>query len=42
MAEAKCKACGHARKSHSIVGCLDSGRCTYQCTVKFNDKKMFE
>jgi len=40
--EQKCKACGHARRQHSIIGCLDNGSCQYGCQVKFTDKAMFE
>jgi hypothetical protein len=40
--EQVCKDCGHARRQHSIQGCLDNGMCVYACKVKFMDKKKFE
>jgi hypothetical protein len=39
--EQECRACGHPRKVHSRVGCLNNGACDMQCTVKYMDKDMF-
>jgi hypothetical protein len=35
--ERKCPDCGHDARQHSIVGCLNNGKCEYGCKKTFRD-----